>query len=72
MMSQNRPAFLVWERRNPSVVDILTRIGIFSSTGIPNWEAEYSFPLLAYLKNLAPPVYQISFQGVPLMALYQR
>ena len=35
-------------------------------------KAEYSFPLLAYLKNLAPPVYQISYQGVPLMALYQR
>ena len=35
-------------------------------------KVEYSFPLLAYLKNLTPPVYQISFQGVPLMALYRR
>jgi hypothetical protein len=32
----------------------------------------YNFPLLAYLKNLAPPVYQISYQGVPLMGLYRR
>ncbi len=31
-----------------------------------------TFPLLTYLKNLAPPVYQISYQGVPLMGLYRR
>ena len=30
-----------------------------------------NFPLLAYLKNLAPPVFQISYQGIPLMGLYR-
>jgi 4-amino-4-deoxy-L-arabinose transferase-like glycosyltransferase len=32
----------------------------------------YDFPVLAYLKNFAPPVFQISYQGVPLMGLYRR
>ncbi len=35
-------------------------------------KAGNNFPLLAYLKNGAPPVYQISYQGVPLMGLYRR
>jgi hypothetical protein len=35
-------------------------------------EAGNDYPILTYVKQLAPPVYEVSYQGVPLMQLYHR
>jgi 4-amino-4-deoxy-L-arabinose transferase-like glycosyltransferase len=35
-------------------------------------EAGNNYPILTYIKKLAPPVYEVSFHGVPLMQLYER
>jgi hypothetical protein len=43
----------------------------YRQTQLEQWGGEYLY-MPDYLKSLDPPVYQISYQGVPIMKLYHR